>query len=75
MNELVAGTPAEENIRVTVEKFEIMCQSFSAYDFQVVRQQIYKFFEDRHIKVSLFIQDKIQGLDGTIYLDFSDVGP
>lgn len=41
----------------------------------MIRQQIYKFFEDRHIKVSLFIQDKIQGLDGTIYLDFSDVGP
>ena len=36
---------------------------------------MYKFFEDRHIKVSLFIQDKIQGLDGTIYLDFCDVGP
>lgn len=36
---------------------------------------MYKFFEDRHIKVSLFIQDKIQGLDGTIYLDFCNVGP
>ena len=36
---------------------------------------MYKFFEDRHIKVSLFIQDKIQGLDGTIYLDFCGIGP
>ena len=36
---------------------------------------MYKFFEDRHIKVSLFIQDKIQGLDGTIYIDFCGVGP
>jgi hypothetical protein len=33
-----------------------------------------KFFQDRHIKVSLFIQDQIQSLDGTIYLNFAKEG-
>lgn len=33
-----------------------------------------KFFQDKHIKVSLFIQDAIQSLDGTIYLNFAQEG-
>jgi hypothetical protein len=33
-----------------------------------------KFFQDKHIKVSLFIQDGIQSLDGTIYLNFAQEG-
>lgn len=41
----------------------------------ILKQQIFKFFEDKHIKVSLFIQDEIQGIDGTIYLNFCGVGP
>ena len=32
-------------------------------------------FDEKHTKVSLFIQDGIQGLDGTIYLDFCGIGP
>ncbi len=72
---LVAGSDAMNNILDAESRFVTLCKSFSAYDFQVVRMQIYRFFEDRHIKVSLFIQDKIQGLDGTIYLDFCNQGP
>ena len=75
MQELIKGSPKEQNIVVTMKNLEIMCSDYKAYDWQIVRQQMYKFFEDRHIKVSLFIQDKIQGLDGTIYLDFCGVGP
>lgn len=66
-----AVTDVENALRLLTE----MCKNFNAYDYQVVRQQIYKFFEDRHIKVSLFIQDKIQGLDGSVFLDFCGVGP
>ena len=69
------GTNAIENIDDADRRFVAMCREMNAYDWTIVRQQLYKFFEDRHIKVSLFIQDKIQGLDGTIYLDFCDVGP
>jgi hypothetical protein len=41
----------------------------------ILKQNIFKFFEDKHIKVSLFIQDEIQGIDGTIYLNFCGLGP
>jgi len=51
-----------------------MASGFSAWDMMVVRQQLCKFFQDKHIKVSLFIQDGIQGLDGTIYLNFAREG-
>lgn len=59
MQDLVSGTQAEQHVLNVKQKFEELCSSFNAYDFQVIRQQMYKFFEDRHIKVSLFIQDKI----------------
>ena len=52
-----------------------MCAEYKAYDYFIVRQQLFKFFEEKHTKVSLFIQDGIQGLDGTIYLDFCGIGP
>ena len=52
-----------------------MCGDYKAYDYQVVRQQMFKFFEDTHIKVSFFIKDEIQSKDGTIHLDFCGIGP
>lgn len=52
-----------------------MVSSFTAYDYLIIKQHVYKFFEDKHIKVSLFIQDEIQGLDGTVYLNFCGKGP
>mmetsp|Transcript_9469 Transcript_9469/g.14518 ORF Transcript_9469/g.14518 Transcript_9469/m.14518 type:complete len:149 (+) Transcript_9469:331-777(+) len=41
----------------------------------VIKQQVFKFFQDKHIKVSLFIQDKIQDVDGTIFLNFVGQNP
>ena len=75
MQELIKGSTTEQNVVATMKSLETMCADYKAYDYQIIRQQMYKFFEDRHIKVSLFIQDKIQGLDGTIYIDFCGVGP
>mmetsp|Transcript_4215 Transcript_4215/g.7155 ORF Transcript_4215/g.7155 Transcript_4215/m.7155 type:complete len:125 (+) Transcript_4215:465-839(+) len=53
----------------------MMLHQYNAYQFQVVKQQLFKFYQDKHIKVSLFITDKIQGLDGTIYLNFVGQNP
>ena len=56
---LVNGTAAAQNVSSVRDKFVEMAATFTAYDWQIVRQQMYRFFEDKHIKVSLFIQDKI----------------
>ena len=71
MKELVKNSNAETNVVNCITKMTSMTEGYTAYDYMVVRKNLYKFFEGRHIKVSLFIQDQIQGLDGTIYLDFS----
>jgi len=51
-----------------------MCSKYRAYDFQIIKQSLCRFFQDKHIKVSLFLQDQIQSLDGTIYLNFAQEG-
>ena len=75
MCDLVKDSPAEWLLRETAVRFKDLTQDYSAYDFFILKQQVFRFFEDKHIKVSLFIQEGIQGLDGTIYLDFCGYGP
>eukprot|EP00668_Euglena_longa_P011244 GGOE01013633.1.p1 GENE.GGOE01013633.1~~GGOE01013633.1.p1 ORF type:complete len:379 (-),score=69.62 GGOE01013633.1:281-1417(-) len=45
-----------------------LCQEISNSEFAQIRQTLAKFFQDKHIKVSLFLQDGIQSPDGTIVL-------
>lgn len=47
----------------------------NAYDFKVIQQQLFKFYSDKHIKVSLFIQDKLQSINGKIHLNFVGKAP
>jgi hypothetical protein len=64
-----ANTEASKLIEETKSKFVLLVNQFNSYDFSVVKQQLFKFYQDKHIKVSLFIQDKIQSLTGTIHLN------
>lgn len=43
--------------------------SLSVGEFFALRHVLCRFFQDRRVKVSLFLQDGIQNLDGTIVLD------
>eukprot|EP00347_Sterkiella_histriomuscorum_P014688 403359928 len=74
MADLIKGSSVEVLVNDTMNQFKTRCQTFTAYDMMMIKQQIYRFFQDKHIKVSLFIQDGIQGLDGTIYLNFAGEG-
>lgn len=74
MAALVKGSPAEALINESISAFKSLSQSFKAYDYMIIKQQLMKFFQDKHIKVSLFIQDGIQSLDGTIFLNFAGEG-
>lgn len=57
--ELIKGSAAEVLVNDTMSQFKAMTGNYSAWDMIVVRQQLCKFFQDKHIKVSLFIQDGI----------------
>lgn len=45
-----------------------LSQEISNSEFAQIRHTLAKFFQDKHIKVSLFLQDGIQSPDGTIVL-------
>ncbi len=75
MKTIIAGTNAEEHVQGCINSFVSMCKDFNAFDFMIIKQQLMSFLQDRHIKVSLFIQEKIQSLDGTININFTGKGP
>ena len=57
--DLIKGSAVEVLVNETINSFKALCEKFTAFDMMIVKQQIYKFFQDKHIKVSLFIQDQI----------------
>lgn len=75
LNKLVEGSTAENYIEDARKCFVNMCKGFTAFDFTIVKQNLLSFFQDRHIKVSLFIQEKIQSLDGTLNIFYTGIGP
>ena len=52
---LIKGSTVEGLVNDTISQFKEMALKFNAYDYMIIRQQLYKFFQDKHIKVSLFI--------------------
>lgn len=54
----------DEAIRSTNERYS----NLSTDEFASLKQALCRFFEDKHVKVSLFLQDGIQKSDGTIAL-------
>jgi len=72
---IVKGSASETLVTDTINLLQSTTATFGSYDYIVVRQSLLKFFQGKHIKVSLFIQDSIQSLDGTLFIDFGGYGP
>ena len=75
MKDLVQGQEAVEFIIDAQIKFEETSLGFDAYDYRIVRQQLYKFFADKHSPVSCFNRDEVQLANGVILLDMCGLGP
>lgn len=75
VSKLIAGTPSEQYVDDCRSQFVSMCKGFTAFDFTMIKQHLLAFFQDRHVKVSLFIQEKIQSLDGTLNIYYTGIGP
>jgi hypothetical protein len=45
------------------------------YDFIVLRQTLFRFFQGKNVKVSIFIQDGLQSNSGVIYLPMNEIAP
>ena len=72
---IISGTSAEVLVTSTVQLVNKLCATLAPYDFILIKQQLLTFFQDKHIKVSLFIQENFQSLDGTLNIDYTGVGP
>eukprot|EP00351_Strombidinopsis_sp_SopsisLIS2011_P003061 CAMPEP_0116881852 /NCGR_PEP_ID=MMETSP0463-20121206/13910_1 /TAXON_ID=181622 /ORGANISM="Strombidinopsis sp, Strain SopsisLIS2011" /LENGTH=61 /DNA_ID=CAMNT_0004534103 /DNA_START=300 /DNA_END=485 /DNA_ORIENTATION=+ len=55
MQEIIKGSAVEVLIQECIEQLDNMCKDYNAFEFMIMKQQLFKFFEDKHIKVSLFI--------------------
>ena len=51
------GSEAYQLIEECKANFVLLVNQLNSYDFHIVKTQIFKFYQDKHIKVSLFIQD------------------
>lgn len=52
-----------------IEKTKEMSQKFTFADWKLVQEQLYDFFQDRHVKVSLFLSSGIQYQNGFYKLE------
>lgn len=57
-----------EQVDAAIAQFVKLCKELSSAEFAQIRQTLAAFFQDKRIKVSLFLQDNIQNSDGTIAL-------
>jgi hypothetical protein len=57
-----------EQIDPAIAQIIKFCKEISTAEFAQIRQSLAAFFQDKRIKVSLFLQDGIQNSDGTISL-------
>ena len=71
---IIKGSPSEVLVNDTINLFKNMTQTYKAYDYIIIKQSLLRFLQEKHIKVSLMIQDNIQSLDGTIHLNFAEEG-
>ena len=75
MLKIIDGTGGETYIHTSTELFRKMTENFNSFDYSLIKQHLLSFFQDKHVKVSLFIQEGIQSLDGTLNIDIGGKGP
>ena len=55
MAEMVKGTQALDYLNNTTDQLKKLVKTYSTFDYIYTKQEIFKFFQEKHIKVSLFI--------------------
>ncbi|XP_074653497.1 protein OSCP1-like [Tubulanus polymorphus] len=79
MDSIRAFVNDSHNIRQQVENvYRLLIQNYaslSSGDFQLIRQTLLSFFQDMHIRVSIFLKDKVQNANGRFVLPTSGLVP
>lgn len=71
MNIIKGETKIVSVVEASKQRFIKLYNDFTDGDFYMLKHVLCRFFQGRRVKVSLFLQDHIQNLDGSIILDAS----
>ena len=71
LNDIAKGSDVSPLIVDCCELLKTTYCSMSIGNWYQLHQQVAKFFEGRKVKISMFLQNKIQHMDGTITIDTS----
>eukprot|EP00994_Dinema_validum_P008176 NODE_724_length_1391_cov_56.061848_g533_i0.p1 GENE.NODE_724_length_1391_cov_56.061848_g533_i0~~NODE_724_length_1391_cov_56.061848_g533_i0.p1 ORF type:complete len:376 (-),score=102.16 NODE_724_length_1391_cov_56.061848_g533_i0:173-1300(-) len=63
-----ASSSTVEQVDYAIALLSKLCKEISSAEFAQIRQSLAAFFQDKRIKVSLFLQDAIQNPDGSIVI-------
>jgi len=66
--EMVEEKSIKRNVTDAISRLIELCKPLSTSDYSILRQSLLQFFQDRKIKVSVFLQEKIQSKDGFILM-------
>mmetsp|Transcript_55144 Transcript_55144/g.124150 ORF Transcript_55144/g.124150 Transcript_55144/m.124150 type:complete len:379 (-) Transcript_55144:93-1229(-) len=76
LKRLVGSTPqVAELLDECVRQMQVAYGAMSLWDFNAMRQSLCTFFQDRKVKVSLFLHDQTQNSDGSIVVPSSGTLP
>ncbi len=68
VKEAVKGTPSEQFLQGATDQLVRLCGSFTSGVLADIRHMLLNFYQDRRVKVSLFLSDGLQNPDGTFVL-------
>merc|ERR1719507_2643671 len=76
LKRLVGSNPqVTELLDECVRQMQVSYASMSLWDFNAMRQSLCTFFQDRKVKVSLFLHDQTQNADGSFVVSASGTLP
>ncbi|OWZ12742.1 hypothetical protein PHMEG_00014045 [Phytophthora megakarya] len=67
---LVDSADVKRQVDETIQLTSMNFGGMSPADFYMLKQYLCRFFQDTRIKVSLFLQNGIQGIDGTLAIHY-----
>jgi len=77
ISKIIKEGPAAKMLEHVKKTLTIKMAKFNANDFLTMRRELLRYMQDRVIRVSVFLQDELQSLEGRIYVEnrgFGNVG-
>ncbi|KAJ4461649.1 putative Protein OSCP1 [Paratrimastix pyriformis] len=71
LDELRKRVPEDEigvQVQTCISRFQQLATGITKLEYDLVRQELLRFLQDKKVKVSLFLQEGIQNSDGTLVL-------